>query len=115
MRFDNNIFIQRRHRLRGLLFALHRAADTGQHFDQIGGFGVFQIDHFGVALRRLLAVELLNHGDDPLARVGLAADQHRVGALVGHHVGDHRAGQGRFAGIFVEFSHQLDHIGGGGP
>ena len=89
MRFDNDIFIQRRHRLRGLLFALHRAADAGQHFHQVGGFGVFQVDHFGIALGRLLAVELLNHRDDPLAGVRLAADQHRVGAFIGHHVGDH--------------------------
>ena len=113
--FDNDIFIDRGHRFGALLIVLQRAADPGQYLHQIGGFGVLQVDHFGVALHRLLAVELFDHGDNALARVWLAAHQHRVGTLIGHHVRHHRSRQRRFAGVFIEFGNQFDHLRGGGP
>ena len=115
MGFDNNIFVDRGHWPGALLVALQRAADPGQNLHQIGGFGVLQVDHFGVTLYRLLAVELFDHGDDALARVWFAAHQYRVGALIGHHVRHHRARQRRLAGIFIKLGNQFDHFRGGGP
>ena len=115
MGFDNDIFIDRGHRFGALLIVLQRAADPGQDLHQIGGFGVLQVDHFGVALHRLLAVELFDHGDNALARVWFAAHQYRVGALIGHHVRHHRARQRRLAGIFIKLGNQFDHFRGGGP
>ena len=113
--FDNNIFVDRGHWPGALLVALQRAADPGQNFHQIGGFGVLQVDHFGVTLYRLLAVELFDHGDNALARVWFAAHQYRVGALIGHHVRHHRARQRRLAGIFIKLGNQFDYFRGGGP
>ncbi|MNP24683.1 hypothetical protein D3C76_1174580 [compost metagenome] len=91
MGFDGDVFTQRFRRLGILLLTLNTGTDASQHLNQIGGFGILQVNHFGIALHGLLTIQLLDHGDNPLAGVGFSADQDRVGSLIRNKIGYHQA------------------------
>ncbi len=59
-----------------------------------------------------VAVELAHHLDDAGARFRLTTHHHRVGALVGHHLGGEQQGGGATLGvaILVEVGHQPHHF-----
>jgi hypothetical protein len=61
---------------------------TLEDVHQILGLAIFQVEDPGVALALQIPVELAHHLDDAGTGLGLAADDHGVGALVGHHLGE---------------------------
>ncbi len=74
-------------RLRRAGLVLQLLADAGEYRHHLGGAGILEIEDAGIPLVVLLAIQLMDQGAGPRARIFRTADHQAVGFVIGHHFG----------------------------
>ena len=92
------------------LIGQNALAHAVEDFDQILGLGILEIEDFGITLALLIPIQLTDHLQHALTRLGIARNHHGVGAFICHHLGGQQRAHIGSRIIFGQCSYQTDNF-----